>query len=355
MSFYLHGLGVAAPDHVLNRADAIELARRVACETDKQQRLVEVLHRRSGVEERRTCVPYTEAFRWEGDPNGPTIAERTDWYETHAAPLAIRSTQAALADSGIAPAEVTHLVTVSCTGFEAPGVDLALIHELGFSPDTQRVNVGFMGCHGAINGLRVAGGLAAAEPDATVLLVATELCSIHYCFHWDNERVAGNALFADGSGAVIGRSTPPPDSAAKPWRLAATGSRVLPHTQELITWRVRNHGFEMGLSAELPGVIEETLGDWLPAWLERHGVAMNDVRSWAIHPGGPRIVSACRTALGLDESATAASLAVLSEYGNMSSATALFVMRRLRDEGAAAPCVALGFGPGVVAEAALWV
>ncbi|MEO1497529.1 MAG: type III polyketide synthase [Planctomycetota bacterium] len=351
MAMYLHGLGVSTPEHRLTADNAIELAHRVCCENTKHERVSSVVHQKSGVAERRTCVPFTDALAWEEEPEGPTIATRAEWYEANAGPLAVESARLALSDAGVAGESITHLVTVTCTGFEAPGVDVALIHQLRLPATVQRVQVGFMGCHGAINGLRVANGLLAAEPDAKVLLVATELCSVHYAFRWDLERMAGNALFADGSGALVATSSPQQDSG---WRLAATGSCLLPGTESLLSWRVRDHGFEMGLSAKLPDAILAHLGDWLPRWLGEQGLSLGDVGCWAIHPGGPRILTASRAALGLPDVVTAASEDVLRDHGNMSSATLLFVLKRLQQATAQPPCVMLGFGPGVVAEAALW-
>lgn len=357
MSFHLAGVGTASPEHPLPADAAVEMVERLCCDTPKQARLAKMLYRRSGVDERQTVVPYDTAYRWEETPHGPTLGERMELYEEHAGPLAIRSATAALADGDLDPASVTHLVTVSCTGFEAPGVDRALIEGLGLSPGVQRVHVGFMGCHGAINGLRVANGLAAAEPGAVVLLVATELCSLHYAWGWDPERLVGNALFGDASAAVVGVAAPgpaPPPRNGRDWRLAATGSRLLPDSADLMTWRLRDHGFEMTLSAELPGLVERQLDGWLTPWLAERGYALEDIGSWAIHPGGPKILTAVENAMGLDPAVTQVSRDVLRAHGNVSSATVLLLLERLRNAGASGPTVMLGFGPGIVAEVALW-
>lgn len=355
MSLRIAGLGIASPEHKLPVDLAIEMAQRLCCQTPKQARLAEAAYRRSGVAERQTCVPGTDAFRWEGTPHGPTLGERMAMYEEHAGPLATRSARAALEDADIEPQRVTHLVTVSCTGFEAPGIDVQLVNTLGLVPGVQRVNVGFMGCHGAINGLRVARGLAAAEQDAVVLLVATELCGIHYAYGWDPERLVGNALFGDASAAIVGVSTPSESSEGEcGWQLTDTGSCLLPDSTDLMSWRVRDHGFEMTLSSKLPALIENQLAGWLPGWLAERGVALEEVGCWAIHPGGPKVLTAVEAALGLDASATAESRNVLREHGNVSSATVLLLADRLRRSNAPGPCVMLGFGPGIYAEVALW-
>jgi predicted naringenin-chalcone synthase len=276
-------------------------------------------------------------------------------YEKHAPPLATQAAREALVRSDIPPSAVTHVITVSCTGFTAPGIDSGLIHELKLRPTTQRVHIGYMGCHGAINGLRVARGLAHAEPRARILLCAVELCSLHYCFHWDSERMLGNALFADGAGALVLGSEP--DAAAslaqRRWQVAATGSCLFPETAEILKWNIEDHGFAMTISSRLPELIQMHLCEWLTAWLAENKLRVSDVQSWAVHPGGPKILEAVESAMGIDPGKTQVSRDVLRNHGNMSSATVLFILDSLLKDGASAPCVALSFGPGLVAEAAL--
>src|SRR5262249_30204097 len=153
-----------------------------------------------------------------------------------APPLALRAAAAALADSGLAPGALTHLVTVSCTGFAAPGVDRVLIEELGLAPTVERTHVGYMGCHGALNGLRVARAFTGADPAPRVLLCAFELCPLPYHYGWAPPRVIANALFADGAAAAVG--APPTVAPAGAWRVAATGSRLLPDSADAMTWTV---------------------------------------------------------------------------------------------------------------------
>jgi predicted naringenin-chalcone synthase len=214
----------------------------------------------------------------------------------------------------------------------------------------QRVHVGFMGCHGALNGLRVAQALTGADPTARVLLCAVELCSLHFHYGWDPKKVVANALFADGAAAVVGAAAGPADA----WRVAATGSCLIPDSEYAMTWNIGDHGFEMTLSTRVPSLISAHLRPWLEAWLAQCGIALEHVASWAIHPGGPRILSAVERPLGLTEEATVVSREILAAYGNMSSPTVLFILGRLQTRHAPRPCVALGFGPGLIAEAVLF-
>jgi predicted naringenin-chalcone synthase len=257
-----------------------------------------------------------------------------------------------LDEGATSASQITHLITVSCTGFFAPGVEFALIRQLGLSPAVARVNVGFMGCHGALNALRAAQAFIAAEPSARVLLCCVELCSLHYQYGWDQEQVVANTLFADGAAAVVLSAEAEHRPGA--WRLAGCGSCLLPDSEREMTWRITDHGFAMTLSPRVPELIRVRLRPWLEAWLAQHGRRVEEVKSWAIHPGGPRVLQATLEALGLPPDASDASAAVLADCGNMSSATVLFVLRRLQQTGGSPPCVALAFGPGLTAEAALF-
>ena len=365
MSVLLRGIGVATPPHQMTQDQAAELARTVICRTEQQQRLLTALYRKAGIEHRHSVLPYTTALNWlpesptgkqEDRPAtlGPSTAERMRYYSEFAPPLAQTAATAALADASAPPAEITHIITVSCTGFEAPGIDVALIGSLGLASTTQRLQIGFMGCHGAINGLRAAHAIAAADPRACVLLAAVELCSLHYRFTWEPERLVANALFADGAAAaVIGGTDERQNHHA--WHLGATGSCLIPDSQPAMSWRIGDHGFEMTLDACVPELIERDLRPWLIQWLGGHGLTLDGIGSWAVHPGGPRILAAIEKSLELPQHATSVSREVLAQNGNMSSPTVLFIVNRLRERGAPRPCVALGFGPGLFAEAALFV
>jgi len=345
-------IGLAVPERAVSQSTFAEWAQDVSKFKGRGERLIPSLYMRSGVDKRHSVLLEGEPVRQfffapaqDADDRGPTTADRMWRFERDATPLALRAAHAALGDERA----ITHLVTVSCSGFSAPGFDLALIKQLELSPSTERTHVGFMGCHGALNGLRVARAIVHADPCARVLLCAVELCTLHYNYGVEVEQIVSNGLFADGAAALLLEH----DDADTPWRVHASGSYVLPDSESLMTWRVRDHGFEMGLSAEVPARIEEHLRGWLDGWLARQGLTRKAIGSWAIHPGGPRILSAVERALELPPQATADSRAVLAAYGNMSSPTLVFILDALRRRDAPRPCVALGFGPGLTAEAAL--
>jgi predicted naringenin-chalcone synthase len=210
-----------------------------------------------------------------------------------------------------------------------------------------------MGCHGALNGLRVGRAFTTADPQVCVLLCAVELCSIHYFYGWDPGKVIANAIFADGAAAVVGVH----DSAAPAgaWRATASGSNLFPGSRDAMTWSIGDHGYVMSLSKRVPGLIAAHLRPWVEQWLDQQDLALKDVATWAIHPGGPRIVAAVEEALSLPHDKTRVSHDTFAEFGNMSSPTVLFILDALRKHNAPRPCVALGFGPGLAVEATLFV
>ena len=371
------GIGTAVPAYGVGYEAASQLAKRLSCEDDQQRRVVDVLYRRTRIENRGSVLLDEDLER--GGVND--FYERAKRYMREAVPLATRASRAALSGAGMHAEAITHLVTVSCTGFAAPGVDIALMDALGLPATTERVHVGFMGCHGAINGLRVAEALIHRDPKHVVLLTSVELCSLHYQYGFDPDRIVSGSLFADGSAAVVLRSNPSdgendregfdilsfetfhPASVAEnddaaiaatafP-RIVATGSCLVPDSREAMTWHIGDHGYEMTLSAEVPELIRGHLRKFLTDFLARHDESIDSIGGWAVHPGGPRILSASESTLGLADTALATSRAVLREHGNMSSATMLFILERFLAGDQPRPWLMLGFGPGLEIEVAL--
>lgn len=364
IAMHLDGLGTSQPPLSISQPDAEARAAAISGFTPEDQRKLRLLYRASGVKQRGSVLlepdgngGVTQSFygpRASDSDRGPTTAERMTRYEGAAADLAEQASRRALDAADCPASSVSHLVTVSCTGFSAPGFDFALIDRLGLDPEVSRTHVGFMGCHGALNGLRVARALASQQPGAPILLAAVELSSLHHFYGWHPDRLVANALFADGAAAIVG-SARSLESTRGGWKLVAQSSTVLPGTSDLMSWRIGDHGFEMTLSARVPGVIIETLRPWMEHWLASTGTPLESIRSWAVHPGGPRILSAVEAALSLPDQTLSVSRDILAKHGNMSSPTVLFILDELRRKGAPLPCVALGFGPGLAIEAALFV
>ncbi|CAN5544074.1 type III polyketide synthase [soil metagenome] len=359
MTAYLAGLGTAVPPMTINRQEALHVATCLSGPYLTDTDWLPNVYEQCGVQNRHMALgrPLLEdvlaGTRTSGSPflpgsqGGPTTAERMAIYAREAPPLAVEAAEAALEAAMIRREDITHLVTVSCTGFLAPGIDAILIRTLELSADVQRTHVGFMGCHGAINGLRVAAAIATADRNAVVLLVAVELCSLHYYYGADPSKVIANALFADGAAAVVitGQQTG--------LRILATGSHLMPDSEREMAWVIGNHGFTMTLTKQIPKLICARLRSWLEPWLARHGYPLEAIREWAVHPGGPKILDAVQQALTLSDRALTDSRDVLKDFGNMSSPTLLFILQRMRGRPESGITVLLGFGPGLVTEAVL--
>jgi len=348
---WIRGMGCAFPEHSIAQPDAAGQVSRMLPFPEEKRRRLEAIYRRTGVRRRHSVLLRPDGtfdlYEPTDDPagRGPTTQQRMAWYEREAGPLASRAAAESIEKAGVDPASLSHLVVVTCTGFAAPGIDADLIETLGLPGTIERTQVGFMGCHGALNGLRVAH--ACTEAGGRALLVAVELCSLHFQYPWSFDNVVANALFADGAAALVAEPGP------GPWFVAARGSMVFPDSREAMTWHVTDHGFTLTLSPKVPTLIESGLRPWVEGFLGAHDRTLDEVRSFAVHPGGPKILDVVETALSLPDDALAASREVLAGYGNMSSPTVLVILERMRRRNAPLPCLVLAFGPGLTVEAVL--
>jgi predicted naringenin-chalcone synthase len=355
------GLGCAAPPPMAQET-TLELLLALNEWTPAQRAWITRVYMRSGIERRGVVLAGDDLHDLEllrrfyapaknPTDSGPTTAARMALYAEFAPPLAEAAAKRALADAETEPGGITHLITASCTGFFAPGLDAQLIGRLGLSPTVRRLHVGFMGCHAAFNVLAAARDAVLADPKARVLVCCVELCSLHLAYGaWDPGKLVANALFADGAAAVVvGR---PSASGEARLQLQSSASFLIPDSMDAMTWHIGDHGFEMTLSPGLPEIIRKSLRAWCESWLARHDLTLGAITSWAIHPGGPKILDAIEQALDIAPEAMRASRKILAGHGNMSSATILFILEQLA-ESSRGPCVAIGLGPGLMAEGML--
>ncbi|GAA4182028.1 type III polyketide synthase [Gryllotalpicola koreensis] len=278
----------------------------------------------------------------------PTTGQRNEEYVRQSPPLALAAARSALASAPVAARDVTHVITVSCTGFFAPGPDVALVRGLGLRTDVRRLHVGFMGCHGAFPALRAAVDACRADPAAVVLVVCVELCTLHLRSSEDPDQIVSASVFGDGAAAAIVTSHP-----RAGLRIDALHSELAGKATEAeLAWSIGDQGFDLALSSYVPKLLEHEIGPAL-APLDP-GESWSRIAHWAIHPGGRAILDRAQHALGLSDAQLAPSRAVLREFGNMSSPTVLFVLERvLRTARAGERVVATAFGPGVTIESAL--
>ncbi|WP_347755528.1 type III polyketide synthase [Agrococcus sp. ProA11] len=291
----------------------------------------------------------------------PATGKRNDVYTDTSPALFLGAARAALdAVPDLDAADVTHVITVSCTGFFAPGPDFAIVQDLGLAPSTQRYHLGFMGCYAAFPALRAAHAFCLADPDAVVLVVSVELCSLHLASSDDPDTIVASSVFADGAAAAVVTARPAPAGAAV-LDLDAFETVITPIGEADMAWTIGDHGFEMVLSRYVPSIIEEHIVSALTPLLETvPDVAEQPhaaIPRWAIHPGGRSILDKVQATLGLSDAQLEPSRETLRTVGNISSATVLFVLRRIlhgdRQHEEGDLVCAMAFGPGLTVETAL--
>jgi predicted naringenin-chalcone synthase len=324
--------------------------------TDRRSRAIyERMAKRSGIESRYSFVePFvteegevTDSERFYMRGHFPGTAKRMERYERWAPELALQ----AIDNLGEDLAGITHVVVASCTGFVAPGLDQILIRRTGIDPSAERTLVGFMGCYAAVNALRLAHHIVRSTPEARVLVVNVELCTLHLQETEEVEKLLAMLLFSDGATAAL-VTAETKGIALEDFRPAAIAG-----SEELITWRIGDQGFAMHLDGHVPIRIAEAL-EHERARNDDGGILRGrscaDYDLWAVHAGGRSILDAVERGLDLPPEALEPSRTVLREKGNMSSATLMFVLARMlasRGEGQAArPGIGMAFGPGLAAE-----
>ncbi|WP_144764390.1 type III polyketide synthase [Curtobacterium sp. 9128] len=352
MSATIRAIGTAVPPTTLEQSAVRDLFARQPGLGRLGSRILPAAFDASAVEHRHTVLPELDVDRTPGafrDDTGtlhsPSTGMRNDRYRELAPPLFVAAARDALERSGTDPAAVTHLITVSCTGFTQPGPDLAIVQELGLPRGVFRHHIGFMGCCAAFPAIRSAAAFAEADPTAVVLVVCAELCTLHVRASDDPDQIVANSVFGDGAAGVVVTADGPG------LRLDAFATTVVPEGASEMAWNIGDEGFEMVLSTAVPKLVGATVVEAVSSLLDGPAAA---VPIWAVHPGGRAILDRTQDALDLPDSAMASSRAVLRDHGNMSSATVLFVLRDALDAGVedGTPVVALAFGPGLTVESA---
>lgn len=344
-------IGTAVPAHRISQEQACRFM--AACFPGDQGlgRRLRYLYRRSQIQFRHTCG--AEFTRMPVELAGEVgTAQRMAAYEEQAVPLAEAAARQAL-QAVFQPDEVTHLIAVTCTGFFAPGPELALVERLGLRREVRRLQIGFMGCHAALQGLQTADAICRSDAQAVVLLVCVELCTLHFRRTPTEENLVVNSLFADGAAAAV-LSAPGRRQGRGLCALEGFASYVVPHTPELLSWRIGDQGFRMGLDTGAPKAVGRAVPAFVEGLLAAGGWERAQVDFWAVHPGGRAILEAVERALVLPGGALEPARAVLREYGNMSSPTLFFVLDRILAQGTPGRGVALSFGPGLSLEGMRW-
>lgn len=322
-------------------------------ETDKRK--LAFLYHHSGIKQRHSVLnefslpPQQWQFINIESEEATPLDTRMKLYKEHALPLSLRAAQNCLNELN-EEVTITHLITVSCTGMSAPGLDLELVEALNLSPNIFRTSVNFMGCYAGIHALKLGKMICDSTPNANVLIVATELCTLHFQEDYTPDNAASSLLFADGSAALLLSN----DKSKKP--LASIDkfhSYISFYGKKDMAWEISNKGFLMTLSGYVPQLIEHDISALVNDALKESNLEINDIDYWCVHPGGKRIVDAIQKQLKLSDEAVQQSRNVLNEFGNMSSATIFFVLKEIcknKHKQSASPLLGVAFGPGLTME-----
>jgi len=356
MKSILRGIGIANPSHRFKQSqllrfmtDAHQLS---SIEATRLQKIYDV----SGIDYRYSTIAdfglQSGSFQFFGNGDHlepfPSTQQRSSAYEEHAAPLAVKAVndlQKTVENFDLQT--VTHLITVSCTGMYAPGLDIDLVEQLNLNHTVERICINFMGCYGAFNGLKTADYICRADPEAVVLILDVELCTLHFQRENTLENWLSNSLFSDGAAAVLVQG----EAAGKGFYLESFYSTLAIHAKEEMGWRIGNTGYQMRLSSKIAKHIQQQIPAIQNSMLAKADLKSSDIQAFAIHPGGRRILEVCEESLNLPEESMQHSFDVLKEYGNMSSATILFVLKRFFNElQSGQRLTSYAFGPGLTVE-----
>jgi predicted naringenin-chalcone synthase len=348
-------IGTALPAHKHSQADIQRFMELVYAMGVDENRKLRFLYHQSGIANRYSVVPdYTrDVHEWKFFPQSenlepfPSLEQRMDWFNKWAAPLSVKAIRNCLDD--LSDREITHLITVSCTGMSAPGLDLQVMEMMDLPKNIYRTSVNFMGCYAAIHGLKIADAICNSDKKAKVMVVCTELCTLHFQKEGTPDNISASLLFGDGSAAALVTAG---DDARKGLTLQHFYSEVVTKGKKDMAWELSSTGFLMTLSGYIPELIEEDFNGLVNRALTGTAVVKENVSRWCIHPGGKRILNAIHKSLGLQNGELDASYEVLKNYGNMSSPTILFVLKSIIENGLAPDDKIFGaaFGPGLTME-----
>ena len=364
MPVYVQHIETLVPENAYSQEFASEQMKS-RLDGDKQHRLVNRVYRNSGIGTRYSVLgefrPGAADTLFKTGPDGKTVEpgtrERNERFAREARRMSVDVAHRAIGRCpGATPADVTHVITATCTGFSNPGPDYYIVRDVNMRPSTQRYALGFMGCYAALPALRMAWQFCQADPSAVVLVVSVELCSLHLHFEDGLDSLLANAIFADGAAAAIVSAREPP-AGRNSYRIDSFASALIPGAEKDMAWRIGDKGFEITLSTYVPDVIGANIRSLIEPTLAASGLRVADIGRWAVHPGGKAILDRVQSELRLTPEQIQASRDVLHRYGNMSSATSLFVLKELLDTGSVEArderVCAIAFGPGLTVETAI--
>ncbi|MDX1640138.1 MAG: type III polyketide synthase [Balneolaceae bacterium] len=358
-SAYIHTIETAVPEFVYQQSELRDIMKEVVGTTDREKRIIHHLYANSGIKTRYSVV---DDFKETGTPklffNGqgatPGTKSRNDLYIEQGRKLFVEVAEKLLNNSVFKAEEITHLVTVSCTGFYAPGPDYDIIQSLGLNPSTERYHLGFMGCYASIPALKIARQFCQADENATVLVVSVELCSIHFQANSKLDNLLSSTVFSDGGAGAIVSSKKPVNTYCS---IDGFASSIHKKGADDMAWSIGDTGFNMILSNYIPDLLKDGMDGFLTDIMNQFNINQKEIERWAVHPGGKTILDKLESSTSIPKGSVDSSRKVLSKYGNMSSATILFVLKELlnqKTKKSSEKILAMSFGPGLTLESALF-
>lgn len=356
---YITAMGTATPENKFSQSEIAEFMIKAMQLDYEGGRKLKALFRSSGIDYRHSVLEdYGSPETFTFFPNNkslepfPSTEKRIRVFRENALKVSEKAIQNAFTNiPGFDKKDITHLIVVCCTGMYAPGLDIDIVKSLGLSSTVQRTCINFMGCYAAFNALKVADAFCKADPHAKVLIVCTELCSLHFQKQYSDDNLLANALFADGSAAVLMEGLTKKETKLK---VEVFHSDLSTDGEQAMAWTIGDMGFEMKLSAYVPSIIKDGIQKLTTSLLGKISKQLSDIRYFAIHPGGKKIIEAIELELKITKEQNASAYDVLKNYGNMSSPTVLFVLneifKKLKKEDHGEHILSFAFGPGLTLE-----
>lgn len=346
-------IGTALPQYCHPQKEILKFMHKAYRLDENDARKLAFLYRHSEIQNRYSVLPdfIKSESEWDFvEPGGPErcLDSRMEIFQSTALPLSVAAIKDCI-ENFIEPKEITHLITVSCTGMSAPGLDLQITEELGLSNKAFRTSINFMGCYAAIHAMKIAKMICDTTKDARVVIVCTEICTIHFQKEYTLDNAASSLLFGDGSAAMLVSNS---ISAVNALKLDNFYSEICYKGRDDMSWQISNTGFLMKLSAYIPELIHEDIAALVQNALEQGDLEQGDITHWCVHPGGRKILEVIQSGLSLSAEDISCSKSVLSKYGNMSSPTILFVLKEIMERTHHSPANVFGvaFGPGLTME-----
>ncbi|MGK2860392.1 MAG: type III polyketide synthase [Chitinophagaceae bacterium] len=348
-------IGTAVPEFKHKQDDILQFMQRVYAPNEAERRKLKFLYGRGGIDTRYSVIPdYSlPASSWKFYPPTenlepfPNLELRMKWYSQHAARISLKAIENCV--ENFSDQSITHIITVSCTGMSAPGLDLELLELLQLPKTTFRTSINFMGCYAAIHALKIADAFCKADKKANVLIVCTELCTLHFQNENTFDNMTSSMLFSDGAAAILVTGNEEQTGLT----IDHFYSTVALKGKKDMAWELSSKGFLMTLSGYIADLIEEDFDGLVTGALAAASLDKQNITRWCIHPGGKKILESVHKSLGFTNGQLEPSYEILKEFGNMSSPTVLFVLQKIMkklNSGIKEKIFGAAFGPGLTME-----